>query len=92
MAQKKIKEPAVEQPAIEAGPAIEAEPVVEAEPVKADLGQIEFEIKARCINCGQNDRPLLSNGHEARCPVCGHTWVGDDEQAPFRRIQRGQMS
>lgn len=77
MTQKKIKEPAVEP--------IEVEPVAEAKPAAVK------EVKTRCINCGQNDRPILQKGNELGCPACKHTWTPDDEQSPFRRIQRGQM-
>lgn len=47
--------------------------------------------QTRCINCGEQGRVTYSGEQGFHCGACGHTWSVDDEQSPFRRVQRGEM-
>jgi len=61
-----------------------AEPPVPAEPEPSNVYRI------RCINCGQQSWPVLKTDDGYHCPACGHNWTDREEQAPFRRAQRGE--
>lgn len=47
-------------------------------------------INERCINCGQSNQPLGKLRDTFYCPGCQHRWTEEEEQTPFRRVQRGK--
>jgi len=67
----------------EPGPEPEVKP-------EEETGEQERDVPQSCINCGQDERRVEQTSAGWRCPVCGHEWTDEHEQAPFRRIWRGE--
>lgn len=38
-----------------------------------------------CINCGQETSAIKKTSEGYKCPLCGHEWTDEHEQAAFRR-------
>lgn len=66
----------------------------EVEALRADREALEDQIAQKpplqCINCGQTERQIEHTAEGYRCPSCQHEWTDEHEQAPFRRVARGE--